>query len=125
MLNRLARPVLSGSRRSWKGITFHGQFNALPPKKVYWGKQKITGEMLIAIGCIMLPFSWYRLVDADYQFSNFNMAASHFNMDNLIIVDGEYRWIPTKMRPAEHEQGVSYDAGDSEFNFTPTDGKGL
>ena len=46
-------------------------------------------------------------------------------LDNMIIVDGNYRWIPSRMRPAEHEKGVSYDAGESEFNFTPTDGKGI
>ena len=65
------------------------------------------------IGGILLPLSWFRLVDADYQFANFHMAASHFNMgifviisyfkfteinlDNLIIVDGNYRYIPSKV----------------------------
>lgn len=29
------------------------------------------------------------------------------------------------MRPAEHEEGLSYDAGALEYNWTPTDGKGL
>ena len=46
-------------------------------------------------------------------------------VDNLIIVDGNYRYIPTRMRPAEHEEGVSYDAGAADYNWTPTDGKGL
>merc|ERR1712126_55796 len=99
MLNaRLARPVLTSSR-NWRVGAFKGRFNQLPPKKIYWGSQKLTGEQLMAIGAILLPMSWYRLVDADYQFANFHMAASHFNMDNLIIVDGNYRYIPSKMRP--------------------------
>ena len=51
---------------------------------MYWGKQKLTGEQLIAVGAIMLPIAWFRLVDADYQFQNFHMAASHFNMGMLL-----------------------------------------
>ena len=45
--------------------------------------------------------------------------------DNIIIVDGNYRYIPTRMRPPQHEQGVSIDAGAPEYNWIPTDGKGL
>ena len=46
-------------------------------------------------------------------------------LDNIIMVDGNYRYIPSKMRPAQHEEGVSIDAGKPEYNWTPTDGKGL
>jgi len=42
--------------------------------------------MLILLGAIMMPISWYRLVDADYQWGNYQMAASHFKMGTLDAV---------------------------------------
>lgn len=64
----------------------------------------------MAVGAILLPLSWYRLVDADYQFANFHMAASHFNMGTFIIISyfkytendfrqPDYRWRKLPLHP--------------------------
>ena len=47
-----------------------------------------------------------------------------FVSDNIIIVDGNYRWIPSRMTPPEHEGG-GYGYQEVEQDWTPTDGKGI
>ena len=45
-------------------------------------------------------------------------------LDNLIIVDGKYRYIPPRMMPPAHKGG-GYGYQEMEQDWTPTDGKGI
>ncbi|CAG5096922.1 Oidioi.mRNA.OKI2018_I69.XSR.g14847.t1.cds [Oikopleura dioica] len=124
MLNRtLARQIVSV--RNFRSGSFQNKFNQVPPKKVYWGSAKLSGEAFLAAGAIFFFWAFDRLARADFLYSKFHMSASHFQMDNIIIVDGKYRYIPTKMHPAEHEKDVSYMSNFTEYDWTPTDGKGI
>merc|ERR1712038_2176366 len=82
-----------------------GKFNSYPPKRVYWGAGKMSGEALLCGGVGLLMCSIHQLVDRGYFVSNYQMSSSHFQMDNIIMVDGNYRWIPTRMAPPEHADG--------------------
>merc|ERR1711892_1135468 len=66
-----------------------------------------------------------QLVAADYMHNSYCMSSSHFNMDNIIVVDGKYRWIPTKMKPPQHGDEAGYSYQEQEQDWTPTDGKGI
>jgi len=103
---------------------YKGKFNSYPPKRVYWGAGKMSGETLLAGGVLALMASFHQLVDRGYFVSNYQMASNHFQMDNIIMVDGNYRWIPTRMAPPEHADG-GYSYQEQEQDWTPTDGKGL
>ena len=104
---------------------FNGKFNTYPPKKVYYGKGNMSGEVVMVAGFCAFLFSFQQLVAADYMHNSYCMSSSHFNMDNIIVVDGKYRWIPTKMKPPQHGDEAGYSYQEQEQDWTPTDGKGI
>ena len=126
-----------------------GEFNTYPPKKVYWGKGNLSGETFIVAGLVAFLISMSINVNSDYFYNSYCLSSSHYNMgkridfdlywkaeigkkpvcwkyisDNIIVVDGKYRWIPSRMRPPQHADG-GYGYQDIEQDWTPTDGKGI
>merc|ERR1712227_234635 len=68
----------------------------------------MSGETLLAGGLLAVFASFHQAVDRGYFVSNYQMSSSHFQMDNIIMVDGNYRWIPTRMAPPDMPMVVTH-----------------
>ena len=54
--------------------------NTYPPRKVYWGPNKMSGEVILAAGLVMFTSVFNLMCDNDYLFNNYAMAGNHYNM---------------------------------------------
>ena len=61
-------------------IIIKGEFNSYPPKKVYYGRGNMSGEVILLAGFSIFLFSFHQLVNADYIHNSYCMSSSHFNM---------------------------------------------
>merc|ERR1712110_282796 len=103
----------------------YGTFDRIPHRKIYLGPSKIGSNQIFFFGFAVLMYRVYCGMRDEYLNCNYCYSGSSFNMDNIILVDGKYRWIPTKMNYPTHDM-ASYGFGSEiEQNWTPTDGKGL
>ena len=109
MLARLAQPICRLGRRGVHGLmdtanvtrqfnvsffffwlffwhqNLKGKFNTYPPKKVYYGKGNMSGEVVMVAGFCAFLFSFQQLVAADYMHNSYCMSSSHFNMGECFL----------------------------------------
>jgi len=105
------------------GNVYKGEWNKYPPRKIYWGKMRLSGEVFLGIGAFWFFFNWQTMVNKGHWHKLDARNGSFYNMDNLIIVDGEYRYIPTRTMPKDDSPNERGAHAMDLMNWTPTDGK--